>query len=95
MYRRSLQILAQQTTRRTVVRDPRKRTKLPSTASREVVPSKNSQAPVQQQQQQRPPLPFEPTHQQQESIGSSMASYALAGVGVTLGVVLVRVILGF
>jgi hypothetical protein len=42
-----------------------------------------------------PPLPFAPSQQNQESIGSTVASYALAGFGVALGVTLVRVVLGF
>lgn len=47
------------------------------------------------QQRRPPPMPFEPSAQNQHSVGSSLASYALAGIGVTLGVVLVRVVLGF
>jgi hypothetical protein len=86
-----------------VVRDPRKArptkasttTALAPASAREdnhhhLEPSVPPQTPV-----PRAPLPFEPSPQNQQSVGSSLASYALAGVGVTLGVVLVRVVLGF
>ena len=92
MYRRSIGALAKQAGR-TIVRDPRK------TAASKSVPANvaqdNQRAAASPSKVQPPTLPFEPSQQNQESIGSSLASYALAGVGVTLGVVLVRVVLGF
>jgi hypothetical protein len=42
----------------------------------------------------RTPLAFEPSPANQQSVGSTMVSYALAGFGVTLGFVLVRVLFG-
>jgi hypothetical protein len=93
MYRRSLRVLAQQSARRTVVRDPRKRppktTIVPSTS---IVPSEDSR--MQPAPQPPPQTPFL-MQQQQGSVGSTLGSYALMGVGVTLGMVLVRVVLGF
>jgi hypothetical protein len=87
MYRRSLIALSKQTGR-TIVRDPRKKIKRVP-AIRPEDPSQVEQVP--------PPLPmqpFEPSNQNQESVGSTMASYVLAGIGVTLGFTLVRVIIG-
>lgn len=90
MYRRSLPILTK--AGRTIVRDPRKKIKrVPA-----VVPEDPTEIePVQPPLPQRMPLPFQPSSQDQQSIGSSMASYAMAGVGVALGVTLVRVVIGF
>mmetsp|Transcript_12144 Transcript_12144/g.29312 ORF Transcript_12144/g.29312 Transcript_12144/m.29312 type:complete len:123 (+) Transcript_12144:90-458(+) len=39
-------------------------------------------------------LPFSPTNQQQESVGSSLLSYMLAGAGVALGFTVVGAIFG-
>mmetsp|Transcript_20476 Transcript_20476/g.44351 ORF Transcript_20476/g.44351 Transcript_20476/m.44351 type:complete len:95 (-) Transcript_20476:53-337(-) len=94
MFRRSAIVMANQA-RRTIVRDPRKKsvpavsTQLPAAAAAA------ESHPVQQQAPQQQPLPFEPSQQNQESVGSSLVSYAVAGVGVALGVTLVRVIVGF
>jgi hypothetical protein len=41
-----------------------------------------------------PTLPFEPSPANQQSVGSTMVSYALAGFGVTLGFVFVKVLFG-
>jgi len=95
MYRRSFVVLAQQGGRRTIVRDPRK--KVNSIAVRpgdHHNEGRRDLHPV-QPAQRRTPLPFEPNQQDQQTIGSSLGSYALAGVGVTLGFVLVGAILGF
>ena len=96
MFRRSLGALAKQGGR-TLVRDPRK-----SSSNKRLLEAVGSspeqpQPPVAHQSNNppRPLLPFEPSQQNQESLGSSLVSYALAGVGVTLGVILVRVVLGF
>jgi hypothetical protein len=100
MYRRSARVLAaQQGSGRTIVRDPRKVVKK-TPAVVEAMYDNNDIVPQQQKPQQpsipsQPLLPFAPSQQNRESIGSSMVSYALAGVGVTLGVILVRVVLGF
>jgi hypothetical protein len=91
MYRRSLIALSKQTGR-TIVRDPRKKSKRVP-AVRPEDPSQVEQVPPPLPMQQ--PLPFQPSNQNQESLGSTMASYALAGVGVTLGFTLVRVLIGF
>lgn len=91
MYRRSLAVMAKQAGR-TIVRDPRKKKVI--AMARQETPIQQQVAP-QQQPVQPPPLPFEPSAQNQQSVGSTLGSYALAGVGVTLGVVLVRVVLGF
>jgi hypothetical protein len=106
MYRRSLGALASQG--RTIVRDPRK-TKASgnvaqSTDSNAIVnnlPERSNSIAKQKQHQsfpspqvQKQPLPFAPTEQNQNSIGSMVGSYMLAGFGMGLGMVLVRIILG-
>jgi hypothetical protein len=92
MFRRSLVLLSQKTTSRTVVRDPRKRNKRMAVIVEE---SKQHQNNNSVQPYQRNNLPFEPSLQNQQSLGSSMVSYAFAGAGMTLGFVLVGAILGF
>lgn len=110
MYRRSLGRLAKQTDR-ILVRDPRNSNKpkvAAATVSQrrsEEVSSSNVAVPTPpppppvwsspQQQQQRPVLPFEPSAQNQQSVGSTLGSYMLAGFGMGLGMILVRVVLGF
>lgn len=95
MYKRSIVALSKQAGR-TIVRDPRKRSKrlplvVPKDPSHEVEPLQDPQPPP----PQRLPLPFQYSQQDQQSIGSTMASYAVTGFGVALGVTLVRVVLGF
>lgn len=106
MYRRSLTALAPQG--RAIVRDPRKvkiaATSAPSTNSNTavanqpiespspIVPHQN-QSPLPSQHQQQP-IPFAPTEQNQNSIGSMVGSYMLAGFGMGLGMILVRIVLG-
>jgi hypothetical protein len=91
MYRRSIVALAKQTGR-TIVRDPRKKsTRLPAVHPEDPSQLEHVPPPLPERQ----PLPFEPSNQNQESLGSTMASYVLAGIGVTLGFTLVRVIVGF
>ena len=78
-----------------------------STDSNEIAkhPTENSNSITTQQQQQqqqqfpptpvpKQPLPFAPTEQNQNSIGSMVGSYMLAGFGMGLGIILVRLILG-
>jgi hypothetical protein len=102
MYRRSLvAAFSKQARSRTVVRDPRKKRmnqasdSLAPVATREDDHRHLEPSVPPQTQVHLTPLPFQPSQHNQQSIGSSLASYALAGVGVTLGVVLVRVVLGF
>ena len=82
---------------RTVVRDPRKAKKV-SARTVAAAQDQNQNLPVennnnrQDQQQQLPSLPslpFEPNTQNQQSVGSTLASYTLAGVGIAMGVTLV------
>jgi hypothetical protein len=82
MLRRSLVVLAKQAEKRTIVRDPRKRA-VPAIRADEL-------PEVQQQQQNtRPLMPFEPTQENQHSIGSSLGSYVLMGAGVAVGFAIV------
>ena len=53
------------------------------------------QTTQQQQQQQLPPvLPFEPSTRNQQSVGSTLASYTLSGAGVAIGFTLVGALFG-
>ncbi|KAL7527221.1 hypothetical protein ACHAXR_002945 [Thalassiosira sp. AJA248-18] len=85
---------------RTIIRDPRKTKRIKkavAVASRE----KNEQSSLQLQQpqsqhndvgQHRPPMAFEPSTENQQSLG--LGSYMLAGVGVAMGVTLVGAVFG-
>lgn len=87
MLRRSLVVLAKQTEKRTIVRDPRKR----------AVPSvQESQPPteIEPPPQNRQPLPFEPSQQNQQSVGSTLGSYAIMGAGVALGFAFIGALFG-
>ena len=88
---------------RTKIRDPRKipkRVKQPSASA--VVSTKDNRSTnyqLQQQQQQesqhevdRPRMSFEPSAENQQSLG--IGSYMLAGVGVAMGVTAVSVLFG-
>jgi hypothetical protein len=104
MFRRSLGVLSKRTDR-AIVRDPRVAKQRKATALVEssasgvqqhqepssVVPSQQPASPS------APPttLPFQPSTQNQQSVGSTIGSYVLAGFGVGLGMILVRVVLGF
>eukprot|EP00977_Amphora_coffeiformis_P027817 scaffold34646_cov173-Amphora_coffeaeformis.AAC.23 len=85
MYRRTLLTAAAAASKRTIVRDPRKAASAITKAPGEEASSLQEQPPTPPPVQHQPP-PFAPSQANQESIGSSLASYALAGVGVTLGV---------
>lgn len=91
--------------RRTIIRDPRKAKRIPPSAG--VVVAKNNATensstsnkmyfpPLQQSQQMNavgPQMPFEPSPQNQQSLG--LGSYMLAGVGVAMGVTLVSAVFG-
>jgi hypothetical protein len=89
MYRRTLQVLASQG-KRTVVRDPRKR-HVPTSSMVSVPPQRHEI----QEQPRPPPFLQQPSLHPPQTLASSLGSYVVAGVGVTLGVVLVRVVLGF
>jgi hypothetical protein len=94
MFRRSLVALSSKTGR-TVVRDPRKRSsKLPATVQPPHLDDQLTPQPY--HPSNTTPLPFVASNNQQDqpSFGSSMVSYALAGVGMTLGFILVGSILG-
>jgi hypothetical protein len=106
MYRRSLLVLVNRT-ERTIVRDPRikkTRNSVASTPDAKNALTHHSEATSNQQPSiigshplqptTPPPLPFAPSEQNQQSLGSMFGSYMLAGFGMGLGVVLVRVILG-
>jgi hypothetical protein len=81
---------------RTIVRDPRKN--VPKSSPKGM----NHQIVVQSQSSQKqisptlssPPQPFAPSQENQQSVGSALVSYALAGAGMTLGFVLVGAIFG-
>ena len=93
MIRRSVVLLAQGS--RTIVRDPRKPRPLPATGSTTPnIPANVTEpsVPVHSTQSQR--LPFEPTQTNQESIGSSVVSYMLAGAGMAIGFTIVGAIFG-
>jgi hypothetical protein len=101
MFRRSL-VMFVKPINRTIVRDPRKSktasngTPAVESTNKNLINSKNeaeNMNPVITQQQQ-PTLPFAPTEQNQQSVGSMVGSYMLAGFGMGLGMVLVRMILG-
>jgi hypothetical protein len=100
MFRRSLLKMTQkQSGERTIVRDPRiKKPKAPAVSAASVHRPEESPSKLSVPQQQHPPrplMPFEPSAQNQQSVGSTLGSYALAGFGFTLGLVLVRVVFGF
>ena len=91
MIRRSAVLLAQGA--RTIVRDPRKARPASTTPH---VPAEVVEPPVPDHsvQVQSQKLPFEPTQTNQESIGSSMVSYMLAGAGMAIGFTIVGAIFG-
>jgi hypothetical protein len=74
-----------------MVRDPRKakQKREAAAASLTPVPPPDNKYPTQYQ----PPIVPQP--QQPESLGQSLVHYAVAGVGVSLGFILVRLVLGF
>jgi len=94
LFRRSLRVLSAERAGRTVVRDPRRRTRL----AKSLVPMAKEDKTMKLSDPPSMPSPIflqKPTQQQHESLAASMGSYAVAGIGVALGVTLVRVVLGF
>ncbi len=93
MFRRSIISLSTSKGGRTIVRDPRKNKKVPRQLSAVQVQREetiNTQFP-------KPvtPLPFAPRSDERSGgIGSTLGSYVLAGVGVTLGFTVVKLVLG-
>ncbi len=81
MIRRSAVLLSK--TNRTIVRDPRKARVIPVRAP--VVRSEIDKASCPTQFREQQSLPFEPTQQNRQSVGSNLASYMLAGAGMTIG----------
>lgn len=96
MIRRSLAILSTKASR-TIIRDPRKAKELREKAkekARTAVAVQKENTSLQQQtpQHQQPPMAFEPSAQNQESLG--IGSYMLAGAGMALGFTLVGALFG-
>lgn len=88
MLRRSLLVLSKHGDKRTIVRDPRKRT-LPAT-----VRTTNDDEQQTEIQPHKTPLPFEPTTQNQQAVGSTLGSYVLMGAGVAVGFAIVGALFG-
>ncbi len=77
---------------RTIVRDPRKTKNAAPSSALQLKPDER-EGEVQTPPQVKP-VPFAPSIENQESVGSTLGSYALAGVGMTMGFALVRVLFG-
>ena len=80
-------------TARTIVRDPRKKKSNPSSAALQLNRELN-QVDNELNKPVTPPIPFAPSQENQDGVGSTLGSYVLAGVGVTMGFTLVKIILG-
>mmetsp|Transcript_1626 Transcript_1626/g.2425 ORF Transcript_1626/g.2425 Transcript_1626/m.2425 type:complete len:94 (+) Transcript_1626:239-520(+) len=92
MFRRSLVQLSNNSTKapRTIIRDPRK-----NKAAKSAIAVKQEELSSQlQQQEPPPPVPFAPSENNLQSVGSSLGSYALAGAGMAMGFTLVGAIFG-
>ena len=87
MLRRSIPILSKKASR-TIVRDPRKRK-----AALSAIVERQEEEKRLARQQESPPA-FAPSSHDQQSVGSSLGSYALAGAGMAMGFALVRVVFG-
>ena len=100
MYRRPIIAMMSSKASRTIIRDPRKNKRIKSAiavAAKEREQNNNSLEIHQPeshppQQYERPRMAFEPSQDNQQSLG--LGSYMLAGVGVALGVTLVSVVFG-
>ena len=91
MIRRSLALLSKASKGRTVVRDPRK---AKARKSALVAQHPSSDAPDHLPAEHQQSLPFQPSDQNQQSVGSTLVSYSLAGAGVAMGVTLVGALFG-
>ena len=89
MIRRTQALLSKASKGRTVVRDPRK-----AKARKTALVARPSPDHLPVEQQPPPPMPFQPSPQNQQSVGSTLVSYSLAGAGVAMGVTLVGALLG-
>ena len=80
------------TKKRKIVRDPRRGSKQTQTLAK--IAEHEEHMNQLSHQHQQSPLPFEPNQANQQSIGSSMGAYALAGAGMALGFTIVGLIFG-
>jgi hypothetical protein len=87
MFRRSVAVLSKQA-ERTIVRDPRKQ-KVPAVRAEQSTGIQPTETIPQRQ-----PMAFEPSPENQQSLGSSLASYALAGAGMAIGFTIVGAVFG-
>ena len=90
MLRRTLAVLGKNKPR-TIVRDPRKKrlpAKLTQTSRDSAVEQQETRIAERQQ------MAFEPSRQNQQSIGSTLGSYALAGFGMSVGFAFVGALFG-
>ena len=89
MIRHTVLAMSQKAPKRTIVRDPRKAKKLTNTSSLIRSPESTGEHNLTNN-----PLPFTPSEQNQQSVGSSLASYALMGGGVAFGFAIVGAVFG-
>ena len=79
---------------RTIVRFPTKAKKTSPLSALSPIQEPKAEELTHVKAAQQQPLPFNPINQNQQSFQSSLFSYGIAGVGVGLGVIFVRVVLG-
>ena len=96
MFRRSIiRLSASKGGGRTIVRDPRKNKKssrsLPAVQAQR---GEETQVNSQFHKPMTPPLPLAPHSAGDGGVGSTLGSYVLAGVGMTLGFTVVKLVLG-
>mmetsp|Transcript_11586 Transcript_11586/g.14600 ORF Transcript_11586/g.14600 Transcript_11586/m.14600 type:complete len:98 (+) Transcript_11586:58-351(+) len=96
MLRRSIIRLSPAKSGRTIVRDPRKNKRVGRPSSEVQVQNEGElQADRQFPKPATPPIPFAPPADNQDGgVGSTLGSYVLAGVGVTLGFTVVKLVFG-
>lgn len=89
-------------TGRTVVRDPRKTKQRLEQQQNQLTKAvaTNQGGDLEPQSNSRnmtPPIPFQPmsgNNQQPQTVGSTLSTYMLLGAGVTMGITLIRLIIG-
>ena len=91
MIQRTFLALSQKAPKRTIVRDPRKVRKATNTSSLIRSPQDEN---TREHNLTNNPLPFTPSEQNQQAVGSSLASYALMGGGMAIGFTIVGVLFG-